>query len=271
MALKKGMDYFRQDGKKSPEIKSIMLSHGGQKAFGTICSLLQWAVDSNGYYLNWGDNDSRLAFCHEEMVGADYVTEIIKIATKKGIFDKERFEKYQILTNASLQEDFYNCAKRRKEIVVNLQYLVEPFVTLFQKLSENSNISKSNVNILEIRRVEQSNKQSLSNAGCLKRIEDYNEFKLNYPHKTDCSFEQIPDWVDIQKIKVGYDNSPWLDKGTNNLLLTHWFKKGFNNPDYMKIITGFYKKTPVEVITSQQTPTKPKQENSQNYVFKRIF
>ena len=245
MALKKGMDYFRLDSKKSPEIKSIMLSYGGQKAFGTLCSLLQWAVDSEGYYLNWGTKDGILAFCHEEMVEPNFVDEIIKIAIKKNIFDREKFEQYKILTNLSLQEDFYNCAKRRKELSVNIDFLLEPFVAKFTILSENVNILGQNVNINETRRAEQSNNSFIQEEfETLKKKSDYLEFKQNYATKTDLSFEQIPNWVDIHLIKISYDNSPWLADKTRNLNLSYWCK---DKERYKKIISGFYMKNPVQV------------------------
>lgn len=274
MALKTGMDYFRLDGKKTPELKMLMLSCGGQKAFGTICSLLQWAVDTNGYYLNWGNKDCRLAFCHEEMVEANFVEELIKIATKKGIFNKEKFDNYQIITNASLQEDFYNCAKRRKELVVNKQFLVEPFVTKFTILAGNVNIQSENVNILQIRRQdgEKTITSSPAFAGINKNISDFNLFKADYPERTDCSFSDLPDWFDISKVKTAYDNSEFLQKKNRQLNLTYWV----NNLDkYLKLINGDYNKYAVRV---DFTPTKTEQKqqkvqsNSAQYVpiFKKI-
>ena len=62
-------------------------------------------------------------------------------AIKRGIFDKDLYEKYQILTSEGVQKRYFSAVSRRKQVNVENAYLLIK-VTLF---SDNANILSENV------------------------------------------------------------------------------------------------------------------------------
>lgn len=73
--------------------------------------------------------------------GYTFVSEIVSAAIKRGIFDKDLYEKYQILTSEGVQKRYFSAVSRRKQVNVENAYLLIK-VTLF---SDNANILSENV------------------------------------------------------------------------------------------------------------------------------
>lgn len=82
-------------------------------------------IYADGYYISWGE-DQCLIFARK--LGAEFsfndVDQIVTFLLNKGFFDKESYEKHQILTSAALQQVWIEATKRRKRDLTKLPYLL---------------------------------------------------------------------------------------------------------------------------------------------------
>ena len=130
----------------------------GIKGFGVVVRLRQMIHGQEGYYIEW-TKEVALLFSHNIGEGEGVVSEIIEASIKRGIFDREIFDKYGVLTSREIQETFFEATKRRKNqkiygdiLLVNADSLP---VDVRIKL-ENANISEKNANISEQSKVKES-------------------------------------------------------------------------------------------------------------------
>lgn len=130
----------------------------GIKGFGVIVKLWQKIYATEGYYIEWTE-DERLLFADEIRVGRNLLSEIVTVAIKKEIFDADMFENYGILTSKGIQKRHFNMCKRHKEVVVKKQYLLIDVTQILKNVNilyENVNIQGENVNISKQIRVDKN-------------------------------------------------------------------------------------------------------------------
>lgn len=75
--------------------------------------------------------------------GGNVVSEIVSASIKRGIFDKDMYDKYNILTSKGIQERYFEAVNRRIYVDVIKEYLLVSDAVL----SENVNINLVSVNI----------------------------------------------------------------------------------------------------------------------------
>ena len=95
----------------------------GLMGFAVVVKLFQRIYGGHGYYCEW-NNRVALLFAHKIGAGGDVVREIASAAMREGIFSKEMFEKYGVLTSRGIQKRFADVAKRRKEIFDKPEYVL---------------------------------------------------------------------------------------------------------------------------------------------------
>lgn len=139
--IKSGLDYFPLDVNLDDKI-ALIEAEFGLTGFAVIVKLYQKIYGEQGYYCEW-TNEVALLFGHRIGLGGNAVSEIVRASIKRGIFDKNLFDKYGILTSTGIQKRYFEAVNRRKQIDVKKQYLLID-VTHF---SENVNINSINVNI----------------------------------------------------------------------------------------------------------------------------
>lgn len=118
----------------------------GLKGFAVIVKLFQRIYGQQGYYCEW-TNEVALLFGRSCGLGDNVVSDIVAAAIRRGIFDKDIFEKYQVLTSAGIQRRYLEAVSRRKIVEVKKQYLLLRNTENFKNvhiLSENVNISSKN-------------------------------------------------------------------------------------------------------------------------------
>ena len=79
-------------------------------------------------------------------------------SVKRGIFDKNMFEKYSILTSKGIQERYFKAVDRRKQVFVKSQYLLVDCAHFSKNvciLKENVDIFSKNADIFEQRKGEE--------------------------------------------------------------------------------------------------------------------
>lgn len=119
--LKDGVDYFPFDVVLDEKFELIEAEFG-LAGFAVVVKLYQ-RVYQRGYYCEW-TNEVALLFGHRIGMGGNAVSEIVNAAVKRGIFDKNMFEKYHILTSRGIQKRYFEAVSRRKCVNVKKAYLL---------------------------------------------------------------------------------------------------------------------------------------------------
>lgn len=155
--MNNGINYFPLNVHLDDKIELIEAEFG-LKGFAIVVKLFQKIYGQQGYYCEWTE-DVALLFGKNVGLGGDAVSEIVRAAIKRGIFDSELYDKYQILTSRGIQERYFEAVSRRKEVEVRKEYLLIKVDQIYKNvriLNENVNISSKNVNISEQKKVEES-------------------------------------------------------------------------------------------------------------------
>ena len=119
--LKDGVDYFPFDVAMDEKF-DLIEAEFGLTGFAVVVKLYQ-RVYSRGYYCEW-TNEVALLFGKNVGLGGNAVSEIVSAAVKRGIFDKDKFDRYQILTSHGIQSRYFEAVSRRKSVNVNRAYLL---------------------------------------------------------------------------------------------------------------------------------------------------
>lgn len=155
--MKSGLDYFPLDTCLDDKFELIEAEFG-LTGFGVVVKILQKIYGGEGYYVEF-TREVALLFAKKIGVGGNVVSEIVSAAIRWGIFDREMFEKYSILTSNGIQKRYFEAVSRRKSITVRNEYLLGSYAKKHKNvdnLSKNVNISSENVNISKQSRVEES-------------------------------------------------------------------------------------------------------------------
>ena len=119
---KKGLDYFSVDVQFSDSVKLIQAEFG-LVGIGCIIKLWQKIYGDKGYYTKW-DDDVALVFAQDCKTGANVVKEVVSACLRRGIFDREMFDRYGILTSEGIQERYASAVERRVLKKIDGRYLL---------------------------------------------------------------------------------------------------------------------------------------------------
>ncbi len=118
---KAGIDYFPLDTAFDDQIELLKLEFGS-RAVGVLVSFYQ-KIYSCGYYTPWNE-DILMLFARSACEEKDLIEMILEQALERGIFDRELFEKYGIITAAGIQQEYLRICRqsKRKQIVMVKDY-----------------------------------------------------------------------------------------------------------------------------------------------------
>lgn len=120
--MKQGVEYFPLD--TALDAKFELLEAGfGIKGFGVVVKLLQKIYGEQGYYVEL-DKDIILVVAHKWGVSANLVSDIVARAIEVGIFDRNMYKKYGILTSKGIQERYFKMTKKRAFLNMRSEYLL---------------------------------------------------------------------------------------------------------------------------------------------------
>lgn len=109
---KEFLDYFpiycRGD-----ERTDVLKAKKGMTGFGIYISLLIKLYGEKGYYLNWNDNICCI-FASNVGVSEEEVYETVNLLINVGLFNKDIYERYSILTSKEIQENYLFAITKRK-------------------------------------------------------------------------------------------------------------------------------------------------------------
>ncbi|EMF0297570.1 DUF4373 domain-containing protein [Enterococcus hirae] len=165
---KQGVDYYSLDVDFLKDIKyrKIRRSCGSQTCEILLC-LLGYIYGDMGYFLRW-DEDS--AFLVADDVGAKegLVEEVVSKAIQVGFFNREKYEKYQILTSNGIQKRYKLITRKRKEVSIKKEYLVNDVNNLVNGGNNSTSTVVNGVRNTQIEReIEKESK--------VNEIKDYEE------------------------------------------------------------------------------------------------
>lgn len=121
---KEGIDYFSVDCQFSDEEK-LIIAEFGLKGAGTLYGLKAKIYGGKGFYTIW-DNDVALLFARDYSAGIDVVKEVVSACIRRGIFDRDMFDRYGILTSKDIQERYADATERRVSQKIDGRYLLIP-------------------------------------------------------------------------------------------------------------------------------------------------
>lgn len=136
---KSGIPYFPLECELDSKFELIEAEFG-LDGFGVVVKLFQKIYGGKGYYAPW-TSEVALVFARRIGLGASAVSEIVNAAVKRGVFDKNLFEKFGILTSKGIQQRYFEAVSRRKQIEVKRAYLLVEVT----QICKNVDISAENV------------------------------------------------------------------------------------------------------------------------------
>lgn len=157
--MKEGLDFFYLVCNQGTKL-NLIEAEFGITGFAVVVKLLQKIYGEKGYYCEWND-DVALLFADRtcRLQGGSVVSEIVKCALRRKFFDEGMFKKHGILTSESIQEYYFEAAKRRKTVEVRKEYLLLSDAKIPNNvniISKNVNISAENVDRKQQSKVEES-------------------------------------------------------------------------------------------------------------------
>lgn len=181
--MKDGIPYFPLDCELDSKFELIEAEFGLQ-GFAVVVKLLQRIYGGEGYYCEW-TNEVALLFAKRNSTGGSVVSEIVSASIKRGIFDKDMFERYGILTSNGIQLRYLKAVDRRKQVKIKKQYLLVECALLPKNvciIEENVNIIQKNADISQQRKEEES-KVKKSKGETTRAHVPFSEFWPLYPKK----------------------------------------------------------------------------------------
>lgn len=209
--MNNGISYFPLDVHLDDKFELIEAEFG-LTGFAVVVKIFQKIYGGQGYYCEW-TNDVALLFSRSVGLGCSAVSEIVRASVRRGIFDKELFDKYSILTSKGIQNRYFEVVNRRKKVEVKKEYLLVQLGSNLKNvciLSENVDIFSKNAYISEQRKGKErkgkesrgKEEQTAANATLVKLISLYEK---NIAPMTSIVLDNISDWLnDVEPGVIEY-------------------------------------------------------------------
>lgn len=135
---KQGIDYFPLDVDfdLDDKFQLVMAKHGA--IGGWVVTVVLCKIYSEGYFYYWNERE-QLLISRRVNVDINSVIDVINSAIHFGIFDQDKYETYKILTSNGIQKRYIEAVKKRKEVTIIKEYLINEGIN-----SVNSNIKLIN-------------------------------------------------------------------------------------------------------------------------------
>lgn len=149
---REGLDYFPIVTTFDDKI-DLIIAEFGPEGLGIIIGLFQ-KIYSNGYYMNW-DEDTLMLFATKHInTDITRVNAVLMRSLDRNIFNKELYDKYNILTSSGIQKQFLKICKdcRRKSVQFIKDYcLIKQTDKLYGVITEliSINVEETLINDVE--------------------------------------------------------------------------------------------------------------------------
>lgn len=119
--IRQGLDYFPLDCHLDEKVKLVEVKYKND-GFTVIIKLLQ-RIYSNGFYCKFSE-DEILLFAYEINMDMEKVKLILEECLTRGVFNKEKYDLYKILTSKGIQCRYKEAVLRRKDVEIKEEYLL---------------------------------------------------------------------------------------------------------------------------------------------------
>lgn len=181
MSRKKHLDYFPLEVHLDEKIELLEAEYG-LKGFAIIIKLYQRIYGGEGYFCKWNE-EVALLFSKSINEGCSAVSEIVKSAVKRGLFNERLFKQYGILTSSGIQKRYINVVKSLKRTQIEIE---EPFRLISptekcEPTGENrKNYGENSKNYGENAIKEKKGKESKLKENKIKEKKAYGEYSRVY-------------------------------------------------------------------------------------------
>ena len=218
-----GIDFFPFPSVNSTALK-LMEAKYKLRGVAIYVKLLQKIFSEEGYYYQISD-DVILLLKQEMGVNDNIIPEVINECIARGLFDKEMYEKYNILTSDNIQKEYLNAVRKRKNFNIKEEYRL-PFATNFLKTAEEKQkMAVENGKTAEELNKGKESKPNLSNKETsLKRSKEtadeppslsaIENFKKQ-TNKYVANVTEIPLGIDMELLTKKVLESDWLMQAQN--------------------------------------------------------
>lgn len=214
--IRKGLDFFPLNTVLDDKFQLIEAEFG-LKGFAIVVKLLQKIYRDEGYYCEWND-DVRLLFAQSVGQNVNLVSDIVRSCIRRGLFDGDMLEKYEVLTSAGIQKRFFGSTSRRVSVDVIKDYLLVCHTQIPQNvniLSGNVDRNQKNVDRNSIKRDRQIDRETEEDAPAAKLISFYQK-NMGVP-LTSLTMEKLLAWmkdVDVSLIEYAIEQATVQNKRT---------------------------------------------------------
>lgn len=187
---KPSLDYFPLDTSLNDKFNLIEVEFG-LKGFAVIVKLFQKIYGGYGYYCEW-TKEVALLFADKVNVKVNAVSEIVEASFRRGIFDKNLYRQYGILTSRGIQERYLEAVGKRVKVELKRQYLLLSVPEIREILGKSTTL----VNIISLN-VDRNPQSKLE------------ESKLDYFYYKETDEEEIPfvDDILLKEMKEKNENA----------------------------------------------------------------
>lgn len=216
--LKVTLDYFPHcERTRAMQLIGAEYKEKGDSVMWTVFEEIY--MHGGGYFCEW-NSDVALMFTQQPWlsVGVSVVLEIVNSMMKRGILNKDMFDKYGILTSKEIQETYFEAVKRRKNVTAVKEYLL---IEVSQKydnvniISQNVNIIGENVNIFKQIKEKEIKEKEITNV----RAREAFSLLLDDGQKLTVSEDEILNFEKIYpklNVRLEFVNmQTWLEKNPN--------------------------------------------------------
>jgi len=139
--IKQGLSYFPLDVDMDMDDKIMLIeSRYGVEGYAVVIKLLS-KIYNNGYFYPWTEKEI-LLLAKRTGLEEKKINDIVEDCVRWEFFDKDKFNKYKILTSKGIQKRYFEAIKRRFEINVCKEYTINGVFD--NKYYENVNIYSIN-------------------------------------------------------------------------------------------------------------------------------
>lgn len=230
--IKEGLDYFPLNVVLNSKFE-IIEARFGIKGFAVIVKLFQHIYGTKGYYCEW-DEDVLFVFAKRIGVGANSVSEILDTSLKKGIFNKDMYEKYSILTSEGIQQRYVEAKRGGYERICKKYLLISVPKTEENGSETGVNVTKTEVNVTaSTQRKENKTKENKIKQNRTKELFEKvwsvypKQFKRQEALEEFCSLDVSAELADrmVKSIEKQKGQENWkIENGRYIPFLVNWFK-----------------------------------------------
>jgi len=159
---KQGIDYFSIDVQFDDKTELYLIEKEGI-GLAVLITLWQLIYQNEGYYIKASD-DIALLIKRRINVDINAINACIKTALKRGIFDANSYEKYNILTSKAIQKRYFDAAKRKKEVNVIKEIVLVSLTDYKNIINVNINGINVDINRVNVKKLNINSKNAYKNA-----------------------------------------------------------------------------------------------------------